>query len=193
MNSNEYKFNCFDEVFIKSLNRNGTVRTVYCDSNCGVRVYSYEVYYMEDSFQPHIKYGVNDYLGKKPVYIRVYEKDLIKVSNIENKDISKDISDAVRYCYGYGPESLYNTNVSTAFGLDLDKIGEMHNLRRIVEDDQAYRERILKNIRGTSSVTSSTEDLSVSIKHVACSHSWKTYEGLLNKYDFCTICDEKKV
>ena len=25
-----------------------------------------------------------------------------------------------------------------------------------------------------------------------CSHSWQTYEGFMDKYDFCTLCDEKR-
>ena len=25
-----------------------------------------------------------------------------------------------------------------------------------------------------------------------CSHSWKTYEGFTQKYDYCVHCDEKK-
>ncbi|HEY5235058.1 MAG TPA: hypothetical protein VIJ14_02670 [Rhabdochlamydiaceae bacterium] len=38
----------------------------------------------------------------------------------------------------------------------------------------------------------SMDALSPKIERRGCSHSWKTYEGFTQKYDYCVHCDEKK-
>jgi len=40
------------------------------------------------------------------------------------------------------------------------------------------------------------EDLTVAGKmlsrQIECKHDWKHYNGLMDSFDFCTICDEKR-
>ena len=77
---------------------------------------------------------------------------------------------------------------------DLDFIGEKHfGLFRYAgaigiaygmgatdpETDGSFRDRILHHI-------------GVLPKSTAHVHTWKRYEGIMEVYDYCTVCDEKR-
>lgn len=93
--------------------------------------------------------------------------------------------------------STYNLPVGT--GKELDKIAAMYGLNRIVEDDRSLAHRIRdvacpnpkKELYKTYKESLKSEDCLLGPK-TGCSHEWKTYNGLMNSFDYCSKCDEKK-
>lgn len=116
----KFKFDLMDKVFVKPFNKNGTIHSKRwsSDQNGSIDV-NYEVIFEQD-YWDHDYGSILQYLGKKPVFVRVQEEDLQMIesySDKERKSWMTMVNDNIR-------------EINTGTGKTLDKIGELYGIDR---------------------------------------------------------------
>lgn len=103
---------------------------------------------------------------------------------------------------GLGLTDVFHEVLNVAYGPELDQIIETNlHLNRtwgmdwsgftIVETDEEYRNRAKMYSIEYDPMIGSFVARSISTSK-ACTHSWKSYTGFTEVYEYCSKCDEKK-
>lgn len=190
-------FEIGDKVLIKSQNnQEGVVVGWYITHTPSLRLgfstfsKEYQVRCEFDHWNQDPYYPIGEYLGKRPVFVRIKEEDLTSLAVSVATD-NVHLLDALTYISKNSiPIDPYYI-IDIAQGSQMDNIALQFGLQRNgdQETDVEFRKRILDyyNYRGFPTFrTLCPEDLPT------CDHSWKHYEGFSSNYDYCEKCDQKK-
>ncbi len=174
------KFNLCDRVYINSLNKQGIVIAWHVQANTG---FCYTVN-VEDWWENYIS-------GNGTVHYITLEGDLQRPEDVYKMvGLSKQMD-------------MYDAEI--AQGEQLDKIASDYGLHRYIQTDVELRSRILDKLRNPQEDDSQkiqiktdfygqlvTDSTHPDVK-TRCKHSWRSYVGLNQSFEYCEKCDEKKV
>lgn len=183
------KFELNQRVFIKTMdNKEGIVTGWFTRYDSLGTHKEYEVCYQDKLIWEAHYPSVKEYLGSRSCYIRAKEEDLeSEIFNIiEQIKVTEEIRIAA---------------IEISRGLDLDLCASYHNIFRLPnETDVELRIRILDSINKASirvdigtpdSIEAVRQKVSDAIK-ANCKHSWKTYTGFTDAFDYCEKCHCRK-
>lgn len=207
------KFDLGQKVFIKTMNnKEGIITGWFVDYKASPVKREYDVWYKDTNLGWESHYpSVMEYLGPKSVTARVSEEDLAPFTTVGLRGVDgaawaeakNHMFDPLRYAVAVTKnENAVVKAARVADGQDLDLVGTFWGISRLPnETDAELRIRILNgihnvpitvNIEISDSGQEVGEKVSAAIK-ANCTHSWTTYTGFTDTFDYCQKCNCRKI